>query len=210
MLLRNLILAYILLYPSISSSTDKPCPDDMVYSSGICIDQFEFPNKRGEKPLLALSGVKENDAEAYFAAENLCKSVGKRVCTRNEWRVACKGADHLKYSYGNKYNPTACNTDKIWLPADNKKIAKRDKDHLNYLNQSEPSGAKENCVNSVGVYDMVGNAEEWVKCDSGKYGWCLVGGYWAESRSSCDYNIIVHAPNFHYYGQSTRCCLDIE
>jgi hypothetical protein len=72
-----------------------------------------------------------------------------------------------------------------------------------------PNGSFSRCVSAAGSYDMVGNAEEWVRCVEGKFGWCLAGGYWAHPQS-CTEAIIVHAPNWHLYTTSFRCCADVE
>ncbi len=184
----------------------------MVYNGNdVCIDRFEFPNKRGIKPFVSASAIQENDNVLYFSAENLCKSVGKRMCTRHEWISACKGPNNSIYPYGNKPDANACNTNKHWRVWDIYKVAKRDNQTLKYLDQSEPSGSRETCVSASGAYDMVGNGEEWVKCDTGKYGYCLVGGYWVnEKPPSCNYSIIVHAGNFHHYGSGFRCCSNVQ
>lgn len=212
MRLTYLLLAQFLFYSSVCSSQDQLCPSDMVVSGNnkYCIDRYEFPNKRGEKPFTFASGIKEG-SEDLMDAEGLCANIGKRVCTRNEWVHACEGPEKQKYSYGNQYDPDACNTEKHWKPVDYNKVAKKDKKHLADLNQSEPSGNRDKCVSPIGAYDMVGNAEEWTKCDSGEYGWCLVGGYWATGQKpSCRYSIIKHAPNWRDYASSLRCCLDIK
>ena len=208
--LKYLIIPGILLFTSVSSSHDQLCPSDMVFNGkNACVDVYEWPNKAGIKPLLAVSGTAET-SDKSFVAEDLCASVGKRVCTRQEWISACEGPEHLKYSYGNEYNPEACNTEKLWKPVNPIKVAKRDPKHLKWLDQSEASGNKNACISPVGAYDMIGNAEEWVKCDSGKFGWCLVGGYWATGKkATCRYSITKHAPNWHYYN-SVRCCSDIR
>lgn len=211
MRVQYLIIGQILLYSSICSSIDQPCPNDMVLvNKNLCIDKFESSNKIGVKPFVYASGIKEDNTK-FMDAETICKNAGKRVCTRKEWIEACSGPDHLKYPYGNKYDPEACNTEKKWLKVDYDKIAKRDRKHLSNLDQSEPSGQREKCVSPIGAYDMVGNAEEWVKCDTGEYGWCLVGGYWASGQKpSCKYSVIKHAPNWHDYCSAARCCFDIK
>lgn len=212
MRLHYLVVAQILSYSYICSSMDQLCPNDMVVVNGnLCIDRFEFPNKRGEKPLVSASAIREDDNVLYFAAENLCKSVGKRMCTRKEWVNACKGPNNSIYPYGDKPDTSTCNTNKYWRAWDIYKVALRDNKTLKYLDQSEPSGARETCVSAVGAYDMVGNAEEWVKCDTGKYGYCLVGGYWVnEKPPSCTHSIIVHAGNWNGYATGFRCCQDIK
>src|ERR1700748_2242389 len=194
MTLKYLLLAGILFYSSIGSTQDQLCPNDMVAAENkkFCIDRYEFPNKKGEKPFTFASGIKEG-TEDLLDAEGLCAKEGKRVCTRNEWVHACEGSEKIKYSYGNSYNPETCNTEKHWKAVNYNKVAKKDKKHLEALNQAEPSGNRNKCASPIGAYDMVGNAEEWVKCDSGKFGWCLVGGYWATGQKpSCRYSIIKH------------------
>ncbi len=205
----NLLLCGLLISKP-GSTTDQLCPNDMVLvGRNLCIDRFEYPNKIGQKPLIAVSGIPE-DGKPGYDAEGLCASVGKRVATIKEWINACEGPEHFKYSYGNTYNPEACNTEKLWRSVDMKKVARRDPNHLNWLDQSEPNGIKDSCVSPVGAYNMIGNVEEWVKCDSGEYGWCLVGGFWASGKhATCRYSITKHAPNWHYYN-GFRCVKDIK
>jgi formylglycine-generating enzyme required for sulfatase activity len=167
-----------------SISTDAhtvrtPCPKLMVQAvPGVCIDQFEWPNEPGEKPLLGLSGVMEEydkDKEEIWDAERLCASVGKRVCTAHEWIAACEGPDHTKYPFGDKLpkytlgaNDGLCNYDKFYIGPDEYKVFKRDPQHMQELDQSEPAGTRESCRSPSGAYDMIGNAEEWVRCDQGR------------------------------------------
>lgn len=48
----------------------------------ICIDQFEFPNIPCEYPLVWVSSNKANQ---------ICQSMGKRLCNAHEWEGACAG-----------------------------------------------------------------------------------------------------------------------
>lgn len=113
------------------------------------------------------------------------------------------------YPYGDVYDAEACNTGARWKEVNAEKVAKRDKRELSKLDQSSPAGSFERCVSPAGAYDMVGNAEEWVHCDSGEYGWCLVGGFWATKAATCFYAITTHAPLWHYYETGFRCCYDM-
>lgn len=187
----------------------EDCPAGMVHArKGVCIDVYEWPNVPGERPLLAASGEPEA-LGSPLDADMLCLSVGKRVCTRTEWVSACRGSGGSPFPYGKTYDAAACNTGARWREVNSEKVAKRDKDELARLDQSAPAGSFTQCISAAGAYDMVGNAEEWVTCDDGVYGWCLVGGYWASKQASCDYRIITHAPVWHYYETSFRCCLDL-
>lgn len=193
------------------------CPSDMVTArAGVCIDRYEWPNKKGEKPRLAQSGTQET-LGLVENAEDFCASVGKRTCTRREWVSACQGPEATKYPYGDKYIVGKCNVEKKWRSVNPVKVAQRSPRELARLDQSEPAGASEECVSPAGAADMVGNAEEWVRCDKGQEDyralgihWCMVGGYWADPRSSCTYVITKHAPEWWFYETSFRCCLDLR
>lgn len=130
-----------------------------------------------------------------YDAETLCASVGKRVCRRREWVSACHGVE-----------APSCNTDKRHIGVDEEKVYERNVTEMRRLDQSEPSGTRAQCRSEAGAYDMVGNAEEWVKCPGyGQYGWCLMGRHWADRRS-CTYTVTKHAPRWHYYETGFRCC----
>ncbi len=46
------------------------------------IDLYEYPNRKGEPPLLTKS---------WFEAARLCADQGKRLCSSAEWEHACQG-----------------------------------------------------------------------------------------------------------------------
>lgn len=191
------------------------CPDDMVQAtSSVCIDRYEWSgfNMEGRPaaPYLAFSGRMEPDGNPLVMdAEGLCIMRGRRVCTLSEWSSACRGPGGSKYPYGDVYDPSACNTDKLWRAFDIKKVYLRDENELARLNQSSVSGSHPRCVSAAGAYDMIGNAEEWVRCAHGKFGWCLAGGYWAHP-STCADAIVSHSPYWHFYETGARCCLDVH
>ena len=75
------------------------------------------------------------------------------------------------------------------------------------LNQLEgglaKTGAYPDCVSDQGVYDMVGNLDEWVDEASGAF----QGGFYSRStRDGCDARITVHPPAYSDYSLGVRCC----
>jgi len=122
------------------------CPEDMVFvpreaGRSMCIDRYEWPNKKGGVPLVEVSWVR---------AKMYCHDVGKRLCTADEWQYACSGRDQKKikgggtlgrYPYGAQYKEGVC-------PAEGDEIYK--------------SGEFKNCNERFGTGDMVGNVWEWV------------------------------------------------
>lgn len=213
------ILLTIFLETS-TSARDIVCPSDMVPTGvGTCIDRYEWPNKKGVKPLLGISGVAEDAdiaAGRIMDVEQLCKSVGKRACKHYEWVKACQGPESKTYPFGNtlpKYDPNKrdglCNYDKWFRVVDEQKVARRDPKEMDRLDQSEPSGERDTCKSSTGAMDMMGNAEEWVRCKDGPHGWCLMGRYWS-SPEPCIQTISIHSPKWHYYQSSMRCCTNVQ
>ena len=105
----------------------------------VCIDRYEYPNRRGTVPETNIS---------YDKAQELCKKQGKRLCSVVEWQWACSGLEGYTYPYGYRLEKTYCNREGI--------------KHV------EHSGARLRCVGKFGVYDMVGNIFEWVTDSKGK------------------------------------------
>ena len=217
-----IILAATLLLTSSAGTVivKNPCPANMVKATkNVCIDKFEWPNIPGEKPMLGISGIAElRDEEKGIVmnAEKLCQSVGKRVCSAKEWIAACEGSQHNKYPFREdlpKYTPGdntgLCNYDKKYRAVHEYKVFIRDEQEMNYLDQSEPAGSRKDCVSQNGAWDMMGNAEEWVRCKNGNEGWCLASRFWAEPRS-CKALVTSHSPRWHYYNSSHRCCFTIK
>lgn len=191
------------------------CPDYMVLAKPkVCIDMYEYSSMPAElgrgAPFLAASGLtrKQDVPGVIWDATSLCALQGKRTCDLQEWVAACRGPAWSQYPYGEVYDPAACNTNKKWRTYDDRKVFLRDVDELQRLDQSAAVGSFPRCVSAAGAYDMVGNAEEWVRCDEGKYGWCLAGGYWAHPQP-CTEAVIIHSPYWHLYETSFRCCFDL-
>ena len=113
-----------------------------------------------------VSGVDWCDAYAY------CKGVSKRLCgkigggptgledhydaTKSQWYYACSSGGLYEYSFGNEYDPNACNLEDTGLE------------------DSAPVGSYPACQSSesgfAGVFDLNGNLGEWVDACSGATG----------------------------------------
>ena len=126
------------------------CPRDMILVDvppgkvgrpliKVCIDKYEYPNKKGVVPYRNVP---------YTGALNLCKKEGKRLCTILEWQWACSGLKGHAYPYGPQIEEHNCNRE-------GKKL-------------TESSGSRLNCVGEFNVYDMVGNLFEWVTDSRGR------------------------------------------
>ncbi len=150
-------------------------------SQGFCIDEYEWPNKAGEKPKAFTS---------QMDAATACKSVGKRLCSAAEWKWSCQGPDKTKYSYGQSFEAAYCTS--------NSSVPGR-------------SGRKKNCRSWYGAYDMGGNVWEWTSTPSPKRSKYFVvsGGSWKSvSQTSCGTTKYSFFPQNEYPMVGFRCCSD--
>ncbi len=155
-------------------------------------------------------------------AETACRASGKRLCTASEWETGCRGARGTTFPYGAERRAHVCNddirerhpvveaaatagvrSDRLWTDGMN----------LPQVNQLPdtllPTGTRESCVSSDGLYDMVGNLHEWVAEADGTFR----GGYYMDTSQNgegCGYQTTAHDFGYHDYSTGFRCCADPE
>jgi hypothetical protein len=169
-----------------------------------CMDRFEYPNERGQYPLIVVS---------WHEASALCASAGKRLCTESEWTYACEGDEALPYPYGYKRDASACVIDRPWIPYHEAALRERTSDaamrELDALWQGAASGASPRCQSRSGVYDTTGNVDEWTtSIHPDGHASILKGGYWGPVRGRCRAATRVHEEDYVFYQQGFRCCAD--
>lgn len=218
-----MILAALLLVASPVLAGQSACPSDMASFDGYCMDRYEAPNIKGEKPF------------AYQTAsdgEKWCAEKGKRLCKESEWVAACRGQEGRRFPYGNTYEKGRCNDDKLWRVPDWSLLGKYPLpaavQHAKSLYQGDPSGFRlkiaddggilfedSECKTPEGVYDLTGNVAEWVVrtlANSTNYGHVMKGCYWvgcyANSTPDCRFANNAHPGNFRSYEVGFRCCKD--
>lgn len=168
-----------------------------------CIDEYEWPNKKGALPEVMIS---------WNQMASNCKSQGKRICKDVEWTQACEGPDMLPYPYGYKRSSATCNIDRPQISGFDPGRDVMTPSLVSKLDQRVASGAMPNCVSPYGVHDMTGNVDESVVNSSGKpYNSAEMGGHWVKgARNRCRPRTIVHNESFQYYEIGGRCCKDIN
>ena len=180
-----------------------------VHVPAFWIDKYPFPNHPGEFPKTNVD---------WFEARTLCTSLGKRLCTEEEWEKACKGPHNHRYPYGNSYQEGTCNVTG------------------NYMDDwYQPVGRYGSCVSGYGVADMSGNINEWTRSswtmeDVHTYGtrvnkmplgWTkkshtylpiLKGGDWGmeDYELSCSSRNHILPPEEKTNDAGFRCCMDGE
>jgi formylglycine-generating enzyme required for sulfatase activity len=171
----------------------------------VCMDEYEWPNKAGSPPVVMLS---------FVEAEKQCASVSKRLCTEFEWETACEAPDLRPFPYGFASRAGVCNTDKVYRPVSEAKLASSDvrvrEREAKRAWQGEASGSHPECVSPAGIFDMVGNVEEWVRTSRPEWPYrsSLKGGFWSKPWAGCRGTNEGHGPQFRFYEVGFRCCTD--
>lgn len=163
----------------------RPCPKDMVFirEGGFCVDRYEWPNRKGAVPQTMVS---------FYAAKDSCYEKGKRLCSSQEWFLACAGPSAYNYAYGNRYEKRACNS-----------VGKT----------QAPSGSFPECRSYYGAMDMNGNLREWTgtKAPDNDRFYKVHGGFWdSHVHSKCgEYQYSFYPQNSHL-SVGFRCCKDVN
>jgi hypothetical protein len=170
-----------------------------------CIDRFEYPNRFGGYPLIAVT---------WDEAQTLCHEEGKRLCTEDEWTFACEGEAALPYPYGFTRDASVCVIDRLNPPFDPVALTERSSAkyvaELDRLWRGERSGTSPGCRSTFGVYDLTGNVDEWTSSTRPEgFRSILKGGYWGPIRARCRPSTRAHAPSFAFYQQGFRCCSEL-
>ena len=160
-------------------------------------------------------GVTPQGYVSQIIAAVACAGAGKRLCTTDEWRLACRGEQGSKFPYGPSYQDGMCNITRAQHPAEMLKVDYTDgmmDPRMNGMTseQSGPllraTGASPGCASRWGddaVYDMVGNLDEWSSDPNG----VLLGGFYSrQSQEGCDQTNTKHGPDFFNYSLGIRCC----
>jgi len=212
----------------VDTSSGGACPSDMVLVDGVvCMDRYEAPNVAGASPLVMLT---------FTESEAWCTARGKRLCFDDEWQSACEGEAGNAYPYGPTRVAGTCNDEETWrvytqsllsgwpyglavssadtldelyaLARASGTQGTAAADHVASLYQAEGGGANAGCVGEAGVYDLVGNVEEWTRRRDGgttDFHGKLKGRYWSESRT-CQQGVTTHGDAFRFYEIGFRCC----
>lgn len=179
--------------PSVPTERSEAAPENMARVSwaqgAFDIDRYEFPGIAGQQPVTG---------ESPARAAELCEAQGKHLCSRDEWYWACSEGGRRKFIIGED----------------------RDRDLTNFLDtecnlKSDgliPTGSKPRCRNAFEIFDLVGNAMEWVSFPSEPDWYGLVGSYYGlsdDQTKSCYFTMVVHREQVQLLDLEPvgfRCC----
>lgn len=157
------------------------------------MDVYEYPNQSGVRPTAEMS---------FAEATSKCRSHGKRLCTMEEWKLAC-GAN--RFTYGPAYEDKKCFT--------NQPNTQGHTSLMHGRTAQANSGDFPECKSEYGIFDMNGNLEEWVLDDWRGLGGNLAGGAWYTHWQYADCNVrYSREPDYRLDGErpidsaGVRCC----
>jgi hypothetical protein len=125
---------------------------------------------------------------SYHLAKLACENAGKRLCTRDEWVTACRGAKDRDFPYGDAFRAGRCNVHRAIHPGyvlhAASSIGLLDPRLNLVLEGDDPllrlTGETATCESKWGddgIFDMVGNLDEWVDEEM------FLGGFYAFTRA---------------------------
>lgn len=198
-------------------------------SARYCIDVFEFPDLPCELPFVFTTPPQ---------AEKICQAQGKRLCSQDEWNLACRGDPNggpdRVYAYGNDLDLTVCNTNKSREHGPYCDVSTQEKLWTTCGTDTEPSGSFPRCRSRFGVFDQHGNVAEImtrfepadgeVKTQLKGSAFFYVdvakkpddpGGYWTRYPDHCNFDPRWHVEKLETAGHMNyhlgfRCCRSVE
>lgn len=196
---------------------DDGAPDDMAYVSGYWIYKYEAARPDAttedegslEHRACSRAQVLPWRNVTWDEAHAACLAAGKRLCTEEEWQLACEGPLAQSYPYGNAYLPLACNG------ADYDPDCVEPDDDVCIPTGSVtgcPDEPESSCESPFGVMDMSGNLKEWTATEvaGSSPSYRIRGGAFDNIAFglTCQFDFIAAEIGYWYGNLGFRCCAD--
>jgi hypothetical protein len=137
-------------------------------------------------------------------AQAACSAAGRRLCSEDEWQLACETTAGFSFPYGDNYEALTCNGKDY------------DADPGTGGNQDAvvPTGEADQCIADWGaagdVFDMSGNLKEWTGTEVATDAYRVRGGAYnnVEQGLSCDFDFLAFDEEVEFPSIGFRCCSD--
>ncbi|MEZ4226401.1 MAG: SUMF1/EgtB/PvdO family nonheme iron enzyme [Polyangiaceae bacterium] len=154
-----------------------------------CIDRYEFQPEGYAYPITHVN---------WTEAQNLCGKMDKRLCYENEWEFACEGEAASPYPYGYVRDGKRCNHD---FPEE-QLVSAPDV----FIDHRVARDALSECKSPFGVFNLVGNVDEWTTRQGSDKRSILRGGWWLIGRNRCRAATDNHGEVYAGMQTGFRCC----
>ena len=160
-----------------------------------CIDRYEFTPPGYAYPITHVN---------WTEAQNLCAAMDKRLCFEDEWEFACEGPQALPYPYGYIRDGNRCNHD-FPEPALVTQAGA-------FIDRRVRADALPNCRSPFGVFNLVGNVDEWTtrRAAPPSKRAVLRGGWWLVGRNRCRAATANHGEVYAGMQTGFRCCRKVR
>ena len=115
-------------------------PPGTVLASTTVIFQYEASDC-GDGSACSLPDVMPWTNLTWPAARNACNAANMDLCTNEQWEQACRGEDLRAYPYGADFADGTCNVTEAVI---------------------QPTGSFADCTTPEEIFDLAGNAGEWI------------------------------------------------
>jgi formylglycine-generating enzyme len=193
----------------------QPNGEELPWSPYLSIEGHEGSVRAVSRPGVVPQGYISGEQ-----AMRACMASGKRLCAADEWERACRGQSGARFPYGDHRHRHTCNDDirAVHPVAEVGALLGIPENRLWYEGMNQPlinqlpngllqTGARAECTNEYGVFDMVGNLHEWIDDRDGTFR----GGYYMDTTlngEGCSYATTAHDFRYHDYSTGFRCCMD--
>jgi hypothetical protein len=213
----------------------------LLRSDGSVHDPYKVPPTPADMVGMTVRSKKGVVPQGYVGrdqAEAACSNTVRdgyhyRLCTKEEWQSACRGPAKKVFPYGTNYRVDGkCNTHKF--PGDEhlvKRFYPEPKWSTSEMNDPRinqvagglaKTGEYAGCTNAYGLFDMVGNVQEWVstlmpKGKGPEVAVAMGDHYMGQGKNfeGCDARDAAHPyvpdafeKNQRDYSRGIRCCAD--
>lgn len=183
----------------------------LIDSTEVTNERYKEPNPKHSYP----ENLKDHPVVnvTWEEADAFCKSAGGRLPTQAEWERAARGEDGRIYPWGNEF--FAEYSIFMGTPGVDARLRvgsySLEESASSLLGGTKSVGSREKGNSPFGIYDMAGNAWEWVDgwYDEDKNLRMLKGGSWLTPQASVRSAVrLGDDPNSRYNDYGFRCAYD--